>query len=206
MSTDLALPTPSDPSKWDDKFDKIVKAWRDDTVTLPATLDRQLKHWITIHGILSTARYPRTTQQVNAILKAIPGISARTARNYLADTKKFFSTVDQIDLPYERLMLIEELRDDIRVAKKRSDMRAVAALRKLYKTAIGADKPQESVENKTVLNIINYNPEQLGGVVISDDALDKMIANFMAEDKKKAEDLFDDYTDVTNNPTQAQGS
>jgi len=203
MNTELATVT-EESSRFDDKFDKIVKFFRDrrpDTdpkkPKLSQDLQLQLNHWITIHGILSTGRYPKTFQQLNAILKVIPGISPRTARNYLDDTKRFFAIQDEPNLAYERVLIIDELRDDMRLAKKKGDLRSLAALRKIYIELIGANKPEEVVENKTIINIVNYNPEQLGGTVISDAALEKMIENFMADDKKKQESLFDDYEDVS---------
>jgi hypothetical protein len=196
MSTDLTV-TDNSPIRPDDKFDRVVKHWRDPSSKLPQDLQVQLNHWITIHGILATGRYPKTTQQLNAILKAIPGISPRTARNYLADTKRFFVMAEQPDLAYERNMVIEQLRADMHLARRKGDLRALAALTKLYIDVIGANKPEAVVENKTIINILNYNPEQLGGQVISDEALDKMIENFRADDQKKKSQLFDDYEDVS---------
>ncbi|GAB3550594.1 hypothetical protein [Spirosoma fluminis] len=204
MSTELTLTTNAQ-TRWDDKFDKIVKFYRDrrpdsdpDKLTLSKDLQLQLDRWILVHGLLSTGRYPKTTHQVNAVMKAIPGITSRTARNYLEDTKRFFAMEDQPNLAYERVMLIEEVRDDMRLAKRKGDLRSLAALRKLYSELIGANKPEEKVENKTIINIVNYNPEQLGGQLISDEALDKMIERMMADDKKKQEELFDDYEDVSS--------
>lgn len=197
MSTALALTT--DDNRYDNKFDRIVKHWQDpEKHKLPQDLEKQLRHWVTIHGLLSTGRYPKTTQQVNAILKAIPDISTRTARNYLADTKRFFGMAEKPDLAYERIMVIEELRSDMRLARRRGDLRALAALTKLYIDVIGANKPEEVVENKTVINILNYNPEQLGGQNISDEALQKMIDGFLDDDKKKRSELFDQYEDVSD--------
>ena len=203
MTTELTT-VPNDAGRFDDKFDRIVKHFRDrrpdsdpKKPKLPQDLQLQLNHWITIHGILSTGRYPKTVQQLNAILKAIPGLSPRTARNYLDDTKRFFAVQDEPNLAYERVMIIEELRDDMRLAKRKGDLRSLAALRKIYIDVIGANKPEEVVENKTIINILNYNPEQLGGQVISDAALDKMIENFLTDDKKKQEQLFDSYEDVS---------
>ncbi|RYC69796.1 MULTISPECIES: hypothetical protein [Spirosoma] len=208
MNNDLALTNL--PSRFEDKFDRIVKYYRcqlPDTdpkkVKLSRDLAEQLSHWITIHALLSTGRYPKTSQQLNAILKAIPGISARTARNYLDDTRRFFAIQDQPNLAYERVMLIDEMRDDMRLAKKKGDLRSLAALRQIYIKLIGADKPEDPVENKTVINIINFNPEQLGGQQISDEQLTRMIDKMLALDKKKTEELFDDFEDVSSPQTPA---
>jgi hypothetical protein len=204
MSTDLTVTT-NELTRFDDKFDLIVKYYRDrradddpKKIKLAKDLQKQLGHWITIHALLSTGRYPKTSQQINAILKAIPNISPRTARYYLDDTRRFFAITDEPNLTYERVMLIEELRDDMRICKKKGDMRSLAPLRKLYAEVIGADKPINPVENRTIINVINYNPEQLGGQQISDAALESMVERLLGEDKKKQEELFSDYEDVSS--------
>ena len=198
------------PSKWDDKFDRIVKYYRcrrpesdPKKVKLSADLQLQLDRWIFIHGLLGSGRYPKTTQQLTAIERGIPGISARTARHYLEDTRRFFANQDEPNIAYERVMIIEELRDNMRICKKKGDMRSLAPLLKLYIEAIGANKPENVVENRTIINIINYNPEQLGGQTLSDEAIKKMVGKMLGEDKKKQEELFDDFQDVSATKTPA---
>lgn len=205
--TDLTLLN-DDPSRWDDKFDRIVKYYRcrradDDPkkVTLSKDLQLQLDRWTLIYGILNTGKYPKTTQQISAILKVIPGITDRTARTYLTDSKRFFVVLEEPNLAYERVMIIQELRDDMRICKKKGDMRSLAALRKIFIEVIGANKPEEVIENRTIINIVNFNPEQLGGQVLSDEAMERMVAKILGDDKKKQEELFDDYDDVS--PAQA---
>lgn len=204
MNAELAVTT-NEVTRFDDKFDLIVKYYRDrradddpKKIKLSKDLENQLRHWITIHALLSTGRYPKTAQQINAILKAIPDISPRTARNYLEDTRRFFAITDEPNLAYERVMLIEELRDNMRICKRKGDMRSLAALAKIYVDVIGANKPETPVDNRTIINVINYNPEQLGGQQISDAALQAMVDKMLADDQKKQEELFSDYTDVTN--------
>lgn len=214
MSTELAQPGFSslsqEPSRFDDKFDRIVKHYRcqlpdghPQKVKLAKPLERQLEQWTTIHGLLSTGRYPKTYQQLNVILKTYPDITQRTARNLLADTKRFFAMTEQPNLAYSRMMLIEELSDAMNKAKKKNDFRSYAALAKVYADVTGANKTEEVIENRTVINVINYNPEQLGGQQISDDQLERMVERMLASDKKKQEELFDDFEDVsTTSKTQ----
>ncbi|RIV20535.1 hypothetical protein DYU11_21050 [Fibrisoma montanum] len=204
MTTDLA--PLDDKTGREDKFDLILR-WARDTraeddpkkIQLPADLKLQFDRWQLIFGLLNTGKYATTTQQINAVLQAIPGITSRTARNYLADTKRFFSVLEAPNLAFEKVCLIEELKDDMRLAKERGDLKALASFRKIYTKLIGADKEEQPVENTTILNIINFNPEQLGGQVISDEALETMMEKLLAADKKKQEDLFDDYEDVSSN-------
>lgn len=206
MSTQLATLT-EDPTPFDDKFDRIVKYYRDrrddddpKKPKLPPKLQEQLSRWKLIYGLLSSARYPKMIQQVNAVMKLFPDLSDRTARNYLEDTKKFFAIQDERNLAFERVMIIDELQDDMRLAKRKGDLRSLGTLRKVYVDVIGANKPEEKVENRTIINIVNYNPEQLGGKQMSNEALEKLTAKMLAADEKKQRELFDDYEDVTSQP------
>lgn len=187
-------------TKWQDKFDLVLKWYRGDTagLDLPKDLEVQRLRWMHIYGLLSTGKYPKDTQVISAILKAFPEISQRTAYNYLRDTRRFYASLNEPDLAFERVALIMEMKDDMRIAKKKGDLRSLAALRKVYATLIGADKAAEVVENKTIINIINYNPVMLGGEEIDEATIDKMVAKLLADDKKKQDKEFDTYEDVDN--------
>jgi hypothetical protein len=206
MSTELSTLT-DDKTRFDDKFDAIVKHYRDrrpdddpQKPKLSATLQEQLSRWKLIYGLLSTGKYPKMIQQVNAVMRLFPDLSDRTARYLLDDTKKFFAIQDERNLAWERVLIIDSLQDYMRQAEKRKDFRSLAALTKLYIDVIGANKPEEKVENRTIINIVNYNPEQLGGKQMSNEALERLTAKMLGDDEKKNRELFDDYEDVTKQP------
>ncbi len=51
--------------------------------------------------------------------------------------------------------------------------------------------------HKTIINILNYNPELLGGKQVSDEQLEAMVQRMLADDKKEQQKLFDDFEDVS---------
>ncbi|QIP16812.1 hypothetical protein G8759_31305 [Spirosoma aureum] len=203
MSTELSL-AQMPATKWEDKYDLVLRWARDERsdddplrTRIPAALEQQFRRWNQIYGLLQAGTYSKTTEQIAVVKKTFPGISDRTARNLLADTKRFFSVLDAPNLAWERLTLIEEVREDIKLARQKGDFRSVAALRTLYAKLTGADQPEEVVENKTIFNIIAFNPEQLGVELIDPDKLDTMIRSITASDKKKRDDFFTQFEDVT---------
>lgn len=205
MSTELTpVPLTESPGRFDDKFDRVLR-WARDTredsdpmrIKIPAELEQQFRRWNLIYGLLSAGSYSRIGQQIGMVKKAIPGITDRTARNLLNDTKRFFAALDAPNLAWEKQSLMASILDDIDSARRKGDYKSIASLHKLYATLIGADQPENPVENRTIVNVINYNPEQLGGQQISDEQLKAMVENMMADDKKKNQELFADFEDVT---------
>jgi hypothetical protein len=201
--TDTALLPPGGAAA--DKFDLVWKWYRDERddddpkrFQIPDSLKEQARRWNLVYGLLNTGKYGRTTEQIAAVKHTFAGISDRSARNLLSDTKRFFSVIDAPNLAFERVSLIEELRDDIKAAKAKGDYRSVSALRTLYAKIIGADQPEEMIENKTVFNIISFNPEQLGVKLIDPAKLDAMIESILHKDSKKEERFFSQFEDVTN--------
>lgn len=188
-----------------DKFDMVQRWYKDERadddpkrIRIPEWLQQQAAQWNLIYGLLSSGEYGRTTEQIAAVKRAFPGISDRTARHLLSDTKRFFSVLDAPNLAFERVVLIDELKDDIKKAKAKGDYRSVAALRALQTKVTGADQPEEVVENKTIFNIIAFNPEQLGVKLLDPGKLDSMIQAMLTEDKKKEERFFSQFEDVTH--------
>lgn len=205
MSKALAT-SDNEPSKWDDKFDRIVKWYNDDRpdddpkkIKLPAPLLQQLQRWSWLHDMLSIPknRYKTDTAILKLIQKQYPDISERTARFILRDTRRFFGMVSQPALAYEKVLLLDGIKDTLRKASKRNDLKAMNAAQKNLITVLGADQPEEVVENKTIINIINFNPVNLGAQVLSPEKLDELVNQMIEGDKKKAEQPFDDFEDVT---------
>lgn len=188
-------------ARFDDKFDRIVKAYRSENGLdgLPALLREQLRRWETIYALMQTGKYPKDSQVINLILQKYPDISTATARTLLSDTRRFFGVVSDINPAFERVMQINDLKGDIRAARRKGDFRSVTGLMKLLSELTGTDKPDERIENKTVINVLNYNPAQLGGQAISEEQLQGLVAKMLADDEKKKRDLFDDFEDVTTN-------
>ena len=204
MTTDLEKAS----QKWADKFDQVQRWWKDGTgnVTLPADLERQVKWWEWIYNKLHTGRYARDTELVQEILRKaeIDGlkVSQRTAYNYINDCRRFYGAISVTNVDFEKVMQVSELKDDIKKAKARNDFRSVAALRKLLVSILGLDQPTQAGEQKTVINILNYNPVQLGAKEIPPEKLDKLIRDIMTEDRRKEEALFDSFTDVSDQPAR----
>ena len=201
MSHELAT-TSNALHKWEDKFDRVYRWYRDETgtVTLPAELDRQRTQWAWIFALLESGRHARDSQLIAAIQKEYPGTQTRVARRLLDDTRRFYAVLDTPNLAWERVMLIQQLKEDLRKARKKGDYKSVGVLSRLYALVIGADKPIEPVENKTIINILNYNPSQLGAEQIDEEKLNKLIKTMLADDKKRQQDDFDLFLDVTDEP------
>lgn len=209
MSKSLTLVTDNDPGRWDDKFDTIVKWYNDDRdeddpkkIKLPAPLQEQLQRWNWLYNRLSIPRhqYKNDNQLIKLILKQYPTLSERTARRTLQDMRRFYGTVDQPELAFEKIMLVRSIKNTLRDANEKGDLKAKNSAEKNLIAVLGADKTAEKVENKTIINIINFNPVQLGAIPMAQEALDAMIGEIMNYDKKKAENPFDDFADVTHKP------
>lgn len=194
--------------KWADKFDQVQRWWKDSTgnVMLHADLERQVKWWEWIYNKLHTGRYARDTELVQEIIRksVIDGqaVSQRTAYNYINDCRRFYGAIEHTNVDFEKVMQVAELKDDIKKAKARNDFKSVAALRKLLVSILGLDQPTETAEQKTIINILNYNPAQLGAKEIPEEKLNRLIKDIMAEDRKKEDDLFDSFTDVSDQPAR----
>ena len=207
MSTTPALVNESDPSKWDDKFDRIVKWYNDDRpdtdpkkTRLPAALQEQLNRWQWVYDFLNIPknRYKRDSDIIKIIKKQYPDLSERTARFTLRDMRRFFGVQDQPQVAFEKVMLIASMKDTLRRAKIKNDTKGAAAAEKNLMSVLGADRQEEMVENKTIINVINFNPESLGAIPMTPEKLDELIAKMLGEDKKKADQPFDDFEDVTD--------
>ena len=99
-------------------------------------------------------------------------------------------------MAWEKAMLVASMKDTLRRAKQKNDLKSTNAAEKNLMTILAADQAVEAVENKTIVNIINFNPEQLGVQLIPREQLDTMIEKMLAGDKKKAEQPFDEYEDI----------
>lgn len=204
MSTQLTT-TDTELSKWDDKFDHIVRWYNDPRpeddpkrIRLSAPLQQQYKRWCWLYAqmIIPKNRYKRDSDLIDIIVNQYPDLTERTARTILRDTRRFFSVLDEPNLAWEKVMLIGSMKDTLRKAKQRNDIKGANAAEKNLMTALGADKPEEHVENKTIINLINFNPEQLGAIGMPPEQLDEMIHKLLTEDKRKAERPFDEYEEV----------
>lgn len=186
---------------FDDKFDKIYRWYTatDETAKLPKPLAEQLDRWTTIYGLLNKPenRFLRESKLVTLIQQAFPDLSERTVRQSLSDTRKFFASVDAPNQAFERVMLIAEAKETLNRARIRNDPKAENAAIKNLTTLLGADVPEAVVENKTVINVLNYNPVELGGQVLAQDKLDKLIASMLADDQKKQDDPFSEFTELS---------
>lgn len=207
MSKALTVPSDNEPSKWDDKFDKIVKWFNDDRpdddpqkTKLPASLLEQLQRWNWLHDMLSIPkhRYKSDAAVIKILQKQYPDLSERTCRFILRDTKRFFGIVSQPELAYEKVLLLQSIKETLDKARLKNDLKAKNAAEKNLIAVLGADKTEEKVENKTIINIINFNPEQLGAIPMSQEKLDEMIEKMLSADTKKAEQPFDDFEDVSD--------
>ncbi|OIN59804.1 hypothetical protein [Arsenicibacter rosenii] len=205
MSSELTTSSGGGLAKWEDKFDRVYRWYRDETgsITLPAELEQERRQWAWIYALMESGAQTKESQLVLAIQKQYPGTQARVARRLLDDTRRFYSVLGKPNLDFERVMLISQLREDIRRARRSEDFKAVASLSKLYAQVIGADQPQEQVENKTVINVLNFNPVQLGGEEIDPEQLEKLIKNLKAADKRKREEEFSDFTTLDDDDTTA---
>ncbi|MCX6216480.1 hypothetical protein [Spirosoma sp.] len=209
MSKQLTLLNDNDPGRWDDKFDLIVKWYNDEReeddprkIKLPAPLFEQIGRWNWLYAMVTMPknRYKSDPQLIKLLRVQYPDLSERTARRTLRDMRRFFGAVEQPELAWEKIMLIAGIKETIRKAGLAKDFRAVASAQKNLASVLGADKTAETVENKTIINVINFNPVQLGAIPMSQEALDSMIEEITNYDKKKAENPFDDFTDVTDQP------
>lgn len=191
------------PDAWDDKFDRIVRWYNssDPNAKLPKPLAEQLDRWNYIYSLilLPKNQFKRDSSLIRAILDRYPDLSDRTARLALRDTRRFFASVDSPVLAFEKVMLLANAKDMANRARKRNDLKAEGVALKLIKEITGADQPENVVENRTIINVLNYNPVELGGQLIAEDKLQKMISDMLEKDKKKAENPFDDY-EVVNEP------
>lgn len=207
MSTALSTTADNDLSRWDDKFDRIVKWYNDDRpdsdpkkIKLPAPLEEQLKRWSWLYSMVNIPknRYKRDIDLIRLLVKEYPDLSERTARHTLRDMRRFFGVLDQPNLAFEKVMLISSMKDTLRRAKVKNDIKGANAAEKNLMAALGADQAEELVENKTIINVINFNPASLGAQTMSEEQLNAMVDKMLAADKKKAEQPFDDFEDVTS--------
>lgn len=205
MPTALTLQE-NDPSRFDDKFDRIVKWYNDERaeddprrIKLAPALFEQLNKWNWLYRMLSVPKnqYKRDTEIVRLLQKEYPELSERRCYLLLRDMRRFYGVLEAPNLAFEKVMLIASIKDTLRRAKVKNDLKAAAAAEKNLSLVLGAEKSDDPADQKTIINIINYNPAQLGAQELSEDVLQELIDKMLTADKKKAETPFDDYEDVT---------
>ncbi|MBD2700139.1 hypothetical protein IC229_05800 [Spirosoma sp. BT702] len=169
-------------------------------VNLHADLEAQLKRWTWLYNkiCLPKNRYKTDAQLIRLLAKEYPDLSERTCRRTLRDMRRFYGSVDQPVLAFEKKMLIASIKDTLRKAKLKGDLKSASSAEKNLIAVLGADQPEQAVENKTIINVIGFNPEQLGAQALPQAKLDELIAQIMNVDKKKADQPFDDFTDVSD--------
>lgn len=206
MMTAVGFLDPNSPSRFDDKFDAIVRWYNDDRedsderkIKLTKPLREQYDRWLYIYSILSLPkiRFKSDTVIILKLKDKYPDLSDKTLRQSLNDTRRFFAQIEEPVLAHERIMLITNMKRAMEKAEKKGDMKSLGALYGHYIKVIGADKTEAPVDNRTIINILNYNPEQLGGKQLSDDQIEAIVQRMLADDKKKDEELFDSYEDVS---------
>lgn len=209
MNTDVGFLDPDSPSRHDDKFDAIVRWYNDDRdlddparLKLSQSLQEQYERWQYIYSLLTLPkiRFKSDTMLVKRLKEKWPKLSDRVLRYAIADTRRFYAQLEQPVLDWERVMLITNMKRAMEMAMKKGDLKSLGAIFGHYIKLIGADKHEAPVDNRTIINFINYNPEQLGGKQISDDQLEALVARMKGEDKKKQQALFDDFEDVSTPP------
>lgn len=205
MSKALATTSSDDPGKWDDKFDLIIKWYNDERadddpkkIKLHADLQAQLQRWSWLYEMVCIPknRYKSDVQLIQLVQKQYPDLSQRTARRTLRDMRRFFGQIDQPQLAFEKVMLVASIKDTIKKAKVAKDFRAAASAENNLTKVLGADQAQQAVENTTIINIIGFNPEQLGAQPLPEDQLNQLIAQVLAADQKAAEQPFTDFTEI----------
>ncbi|GAB3956713.1 hypothetical protein GCM10028805_47440 [Spirosoma harenae] len=207
MSKALATTTSeNDPSKWDDKFDRIIKWYNDERedddpkkIKLHKDLEEQLKRWDWLYNkiCLPKNRYKTDIQLIKLVKKQYPDLSERTARRTLQDMRRFFGVVSQPELAFEKVMLIASIKQTQREAVEKGDLKAKNAADKNLIAVMGADKQQQAVENTTIINIVGYHPEQLGVQILPEEQIEALINDVLNADRKAAENPFADFIDVT---------
>lgn len=98
-------------------------------------------------------------REVEALMKAkYPNISLVQIKRDIENTKRLFSSIATINKDYEKLFLIEDIKETILEAKKTGDLNARTRAQKNLYLALGLDKDDEidlsKLENHEYIQII----------------------------------------------------
>ncbi|GAB4042207.1 hypothetical protein [Spirosoma litoris] len=191
MNTELTANT----DRFQDKFDRILRHWKDRTgrVVLPLDLEQQLDRWVDFRMHMLEFPYESDPEYVKVIMVKFD-CSQRTAYQLLNDTRRFFASAEAVNQEFEKVMLLADLKKQIKRLddKESRNEKELLAAKRLLAKLIGADQPANAEGGgNTVINILNYNPELLGAKPVAN--LQELIDKIKSDDTLRLQaDLLDD--------------
>lgn len=121
-------------------------------------------------------------------------ISLSQARLDLLDAKQLFPFLDPVSRDFEKAWLINSIKKNIARAEAKGDGKVVAAEHKNLDSIFGFSKEQgEQQPPSLIINVLNYNPAQLGAKVESPMELDAKVQLMLEQDRVREEEF--DETD-----------
>lgn len=187
------------PEVKEDKFDRIFRYYGEENgkVTLPEDLRKELDRWTFIRLLYGSWEPMSAMEIVRSVVKEFK-VSESTAWRDLRNSKKLFAHLEKSNLEFERIVVIEQIKQLRAKAIKRGDLKTAAMCDGNLIKVGGYDKELEPP--KRIVNVIVqpvFDPKLIGAEEIPD--LDKQLQAFTRAKRKKeqeaAETEFTEYTE-----------
>jgi hypothetical protein len=170
-----------------DKIFDCLKSGND----LPADLQMRYDRLTYARELL----YGMEIQSITEIAKAISvkfSVSESMGRLDVLEAKRLFPFLDPVERDFEKSWVVHSIKMNIDAARKKGDLKTVAAENKNLMNIYGFDKDLGEPQSPSlIINVLNFNPELIGAKALPSTELDRQIDEMLAEDVKK-ELEFDD--------------
>jgi hypothetical protein len=191
--------------RFDDDYDAIYEAYTNPRKKdrLSPTQKRQLARWKFARQWISEFDPPTESEVVQALRNEY-GISARQAYTDVANCKRFFASMDQVNDEFDRIMAVERILRLRNKALQKGDAKSLDVASKCDITLIKlkgwdrekAQMPQPKIVEVVIttdLNILGLQPIENKALAIRSFWLKK-------EEKKLLEAKTIDFEEILNNP------
>lgn len=189
----------SEEARFHEVFDRIRKHFQnEDKYPLTPELEAEYTRWKAAYNFKLLQR-PLTDTAVVDHLMGFFKISEPQAWRDVRNTKRFFTSMEQANLEFDRLMLIAQIRD-LRVKAELADNLAVAAKcdATLAKLGVGKEAQEETSEAKTINLLVGFNPKLIGAK--ENPNLLKEVAKHIGEAQARRELMIADEETIDDEP------
>jgi hypothetical protein len=194
-------------TRFEDDFEEIVAAYNDKTgkIRISETLENQKDRWFRARELFLSLKPVNDMPLVERLMSQY-NISETQARTDCKNMKRFFGSVETVVKEYEKVAMIEDLKQQIKRLESDGSIKAEAIAlkcRQLLSKIMGFDLPENHAPVPVFVEINQvYDPNLLGMQKI--DNLENVIKNYL--NKKSTKKLLDvedvAFEDLVNNPYQ----
>ncbi len=175
----------TDQGRYEVIYDKIMRHYNKGDV-LPDDLADRLKRWKTARTYFLDIQ-PHTDYDVVQLISEEFGVSEGTAWNDVRDCKRFFASMEQVNIEFEKVMLRQKIMK-LEHTTTKDQVRAICHANLIKLNGFDKPVPEESGSKQIILNI-DFNPARIGAKPIPN--LLGVVEKFIGE-KAKRELMIED--------------